>query len=276
MVRKASVAGTFYPGTRKEASGMLAGFEKKLSGYSPGYGKIFAVVAPHAGWAYSGFTAAHAYAALRASLKKSGMGKKPRFVILCPNHTGAGAPVAASLDDWETPLGTAKCDRKLVETVSSHSEFISPDEEAHRFEHSAEVQLPFLQHFFKDFSFAAICMGHQGMDAVRDVAKALWKASEKTGFTVIASSDFTHYEPAGQAGKKDLDAIGFLKKLDADGFAREVEGKRLSICGHGPITAACIYSKLAGAKKGELLHFSNSGEATGEESVVDYAAIAFV
>jgi len=272
MERKPSVAGSFYPATKREAEAMLAGFEKKLAGGMPAFSKLHGVVAPHAGWAYSGFTAAHSYATLKACVRE----ENPRFVILHPNHTGLGMPLAASLEDWETPLGTAKCDKKLAEAIASNSSFISFDEKAHEFEHSAEVQVPFLQHFFKRFSFAAICFGDQNIEASRDVANALWKASEKNRFTVIASSDFTHYEPAAQAKEKDARAIGFLKKLDADGFAKEVLAKRLSICGHGAIAAACMYAKMAGAKKGELLHFSNSGEATGDQSVVDYASLAFV
>lgn len=274
MARKPSVAGSFYPGTKKAVESALAGFDKKLAAerWAPDFKKLFGVAVPHAGWDYSGFTAAHAYAALRKCVRE----ENPRFVILHPNHTGLGTPLSLSLEDWETPLGTAKCDAKLAEAIASHSEFISPDEEAHKFEHSAEVQLPFLQHSFKKFSFVAICFGDQGIETSRDVANALWKASEKSKFTVIASSDFTHYEPAGQAKEKDMMAIGLLKKLDGAGFADEVERKRLSICGHGAIAAACMYAKIAGAKKGELLHFSNSGEATGERSVVDYASMAFV
>jgi len=272
MVRRASVAGAFYPGTKREIDAALDAFEKRLAGWSPPFKKLHGVVVPHAGWEYSGFTAAHAYAALKAGVTE----KNPRFVILHPNHTGLGMPLSASLEDWETPLDTARCDKKLAAAIAENSSFISLDEEAHKFEHSAEVQVPFLQHSFGKFSFVAVCFGDQGIKASRDVANALWKAAEKNKFTVIASSDFTHYEPAAQAREKDMRAIGFLKKTDADGFANEVESRRLSICGHGAIAAACIYSKLAGARKGELLHFSNSGEATGDQSVVDYASLAFV
>ncbi len=272
MVREAHVAGTFYPGARNEIEGVLNGFEKSLRGFSPGFERVFGAVVPHAGWVYSGLTAMHSYLAL----KKCAGREKPCFVIICPNHTGLGMPVSMSSVDWETPLGVAECEKKLVEEIARHSEYVSLDEESHRFEHSAEVQIPFLQHFFKEFSFAAIALGHQGIEVAGDLGKALWKASEKKKFFVVASSDFTHYEPAAQAREKDLRAIEFIKKLDAHGFVKEVEERRLSICGYGAVAVACIYSKLAGAKKGELLHFTNSGKATGEESVVDYAALVFI
>jgi AmmeMemoRadiSam system protein B len=120
-------------------------------------------------------------------------------------------------------------------------------------------------------------MGYQELGPARQLGKAMFEAVKKLkrDAIVVASSDFTHYESAEAAGRKDGEAIKLLEGMDEDGFEKLVEGRGLSICGHGPIAAALAYSKLAGAKKCELLRYTNSGETTGDDSeVVAYAALA--
>ncbi|PIO05936.1 hypothetical protein COT29_03445 [Candidatus Micrarchaeota archaeon CG08_land_8_20_14_0_20_59_11] len=256
-MREPAVAGAFYPGDREEIGELLGAFR---DGATAPKKKTDAVVAPHAGWIYSGATAMHSFLALE---------KKKTYVVLSPNHTGMGAPVALSAEDWETPLGTVRNDGALVKELG-----LPISEAAHQREHSVEVQLPFLQYLFGDFSFVPITMMDQSLEAARTVAERL--AASKRDFAVIASSDFTHYEPARQAKEKDMKVIDAILRMDAAAFYEKLRATRATACGFGPIAAAMLWAKKKGRKKGELLAFSNSGDVSGDyAAVVDYASIAF-
>jgi len=269
-VRNPAVAGQFYA----HEKGLL---EREIRGYVEKAGQkeladLKAIVAPHAGYMYSGQTAAYSYSAIPRSFKGT-------FVIAGPNHTGMGEALSISTDDWRTPMGTAECDKELASAIASESSAIVKSEVAHTSEHSLEVQLPFLQFLFPQVSFVAICMGDQRTPAAFEVARAVRGAAGKLKREIIfiASSDFTHQEPAESAKKKDGEALELIKELDAEKFQKLVLSKNLSICGHGPIAAAIAYSKAMGAKEGRLLNYSNSGVASGDyRSVVAYAGIAFL
>ncbi|MFH0835051.1 MAG: AmmeMemoRadiSam system protein B, partial [Candidatus Micrarchaeota archaeon] len=228
-MREPAVAGAFYPGDREEIAEMLAAFKERAK---PAKKKTDAVVAPHAGWIYSGATAMHSFLALE---------KKKTYVVISPNHTGAGAPVALSGEDWETPLGTVKNDKTLVKELSVSFEI---SEAAHKREHSVEVQLPFLQFLFGDFSFVPITMMDQSLEAAKMVAERL--AESKKDFAVVASSDFTHYEPAPIAKEKDMAVIDALLKMDAHVFYEKLRETRATACGFGPIAAAMLWAKKKG------------------------------
>lgn len=231
-----------------------------------------AIVCPHAGYVYSGKTAAFSFASCSNWEKK-----EITAIIIGPNHTGMGTPISVSNEDWKTPLGAVTCDSALAEEIVKRSKIAKKDEIAHIREHSVEVQLPFLQVCCPHAAFVGICMGVQDAAAAEDLGRAIYEAAKalKCEIVVIASSDFTHYESADSAKKKDGAAIDFLKELDWKSFEKKVDGEDLSICGHGPIAAAMHYAKLAGAKKCELLRYTNSGEASGDfEQVVAYAALA--
>ena len=275
-VRKAFVAGQFYPRSASECNAMLASFEngvdkKKIAGVKPR-----AVVAPHAGWVYSGQTAAYSYQALKNCAPTGSV-----FVVLSPNHTGYGSAVALSALDWQTPLGTVKNDKEVREALLAESPVFEIAEEAHAMEHSIEVQLPFLQHYFKEsdfsFSFVPITFLDQSLEAAKNVGEAIASASKKIKrpLFVIASSDFTHYEPAAQAREKDDKVIAALRDLNVEAFYDALRETRATACGYAPIAAAAVYAKKTGAKKAVLLDFSNSGKASGDSNVVDYASIAF-
>ncbi len=281
-MRLPQVAGSFYPAEKPLLERMLSKFEgecggkelEKLSGQ-----KIFAVVAPHAGYEYSGLTAMHAYKAIAQSPFAESAGPKT-FAIFSPNHTGMGEGCSLSIDDWRTPLGEVKSDVKFCHDLLSASGCLKPSEEAHAKEHSIEVQLPFLQKFFPSAQIAGITLlqGENALDVAEDLASALVAAEKKEErrVMVVASSDFTHYEPANVAREKDEEAVHAICKLDAKKFRDLVLEKRLSICGFGAILVAMLYSKKKGAKEGVVLHFSNSGKANPKGDVVDYASIAFV
>ncbi len=274
-VRNAFVAGQFYPRSASECGAALASFEANVDKNKTKSVKPAAAVAPHAGWIYSGQTAAYAYEALKTAAPKKGA----VFVVLSPNHTGYGAAVALSALDWQTPLGIVKNDAALRAELLKASPVFEVAEESHAMEHSVEVQLPFLQHYFAEFSFVPVTFLNQSLEAAGTVGNAIAAAAKKskTPVFVIASSDFTHYEPAAQARAKDEKVIAALRDLNVEAFYDALRETRASACGYAPIAAAAVYAKARGAKRAVLLDFSNSGKASGDNaSVVDYAAIAFV
>lgn len=270
-MRYPAVAGSFYTSApsslRSEVKGYLTEAAKEVKAK-----ERLAIACPHAGYMYSGACAAYSYAACSNWAKKD-----LTAIIIGPNHTGMGMPVSVSFDDWKTPLGEIKCDAALADAIVKAGKVARRDELAHMNEHSSEVQVPFLQLCAPDAKMVGICMGWQDIATAQDLGKAVFEAVKKTkrNAIVIASSDFTHYEAADAAKKKDGAAIAKLLALDEVDFEEMCEERGLSICGHGPIAAAMHYAKLAGAKSCELLKYTNSGEASGDFAhVVAYASLA--
>ncbi len=269
-MRLPAVAGSFYPSRKAEILELFESFFGRAAKMSKPV-ECIAAVSPHAGYVYSGSTAAVTFNSI-SNLKKA-----KTVVFIGPNHTGIGTPVSVSMDDWQTPLGVALCDRELADLIISNSRVCRQDESAHASEHSIEVQLPFLQFLNPSAKIVCICMGDTRLAVARDLADSLSKSISSTKDTlVIASSDFTHFESAQTAKARDDTAIKLIEKLDMEGFSNACETNDWSVCGHGPITAAIGYAKSKGAKKAKLLDYTNSGEATGDySSVVAYSSIIF-
>lgn len=275
-MRYPAVSGLFYPSSKnalgKAVEGLLQWGEKNKQ---EAQGAL-SLACPHAGYVYSGKTAAAGF----ASCKRELAGKGTTIVIVGPNHTGAGSyPIGLSTEKWQMPFGACEPDLEFAAALQKESPFIKVDEAAHASEHSIEVMLPFLQKMNPRAKYSFVCMSEQSRQAAETLGNAIYMARKKTGreIFVVASSDFTHYESAQSARMKDMNAIALLQEKNPDGFEALVQEKGLSICGHSPIAAALSYSLLAGAKKAKLVHYSNSGEASGDfSSVVGYAAIAFL
>lgn len=228
-----------------------------------------AVLAPHAGYVYSGAVAGAVYASVKLPR---------RFVILCPNHTGLGAPISImSQGRWETPLGQVEIDSQLAYAIRGESYAVQENATAHRAEHALEVHLPFLQHFLgNDFQFVPIAVGTRRFECLRDLGRAMGRAAAGASEPVmfIASSDMNHFEPADQTRRKDQLAIDAILRLDPRGLHEVVRDNDISMCGCGPAVAALEASLLLGAKRAELIRYSHSGEINGDlSSVVGYAGL---
>ena len=262
-MRQPTVAGQFYPlalhSLKKE---LVRCFRDLEITETPVKGAIV----PHAGYVYSGEVAAHVYARLP---------KADTFVIFGPNHTGYGSPVALSRDNWSTPMGDVKNDPELCDKLAGS--IVDMDEIAHRFEHSIEVQIPFLQYRFgNDFQILPICLGMQDIDTAVEVGQEVAKAAKELGRSVvfIASSDFTHYEPQETANEKDEFLIEAILDMNIEEFYKRIAEINASACGYGPIAAMLSASKEMGANSTELLKYATSGDISGDYSaVVGYAAI---
>jgi hypothetical protein len=278
-LRRAAVAGSFYPSTKSELTSTVNNcyLHPLGPGHSPpapqGGASILAVVSPHAGYEYSGPVAAHSY------LHVSSLRAPDLIVIVAPNHYGIGSGVATFKDgEWETPLGRMRVDEEAASKLVRDSGIVSFDPEAHRMEHSLEVQLPFLQQIYGDsIPFLPVSLLFQDIETARTVAESLVRVVEGRRAVLIASSDFTHYEPAAEAREKDAALIDQVKRMDVSSFYSTLDRLQITACGFGAIATVMVASRALGLVKGELLKYATSGDTTGDNSqVVGYASLRFV
>jgi hypothetical protein len=263
-VRHPAVAGRFYP-ARPEA--LLRDINSYLAA---GGERISAVgcVSPHAGYMYSGHVAGAVFARLELPA---------RFIILCPNHTGMGKPLAIMSEGaWETPLGQAKIDAEIASELRQHYSKLSEDGEAHRAEHALEVQLPFLQALQPEFTFVPIAVGVSSYEALAVLGEAVAAviSAHKEKVLIIASSDMNHYESEAVTRIKDQKAIDRILTLDPKGLYDVVIDEDISMCGYGPTVAMLTAAKGLGARSAELVKYATSGDISGDrDMVVGYAGV---
>ncbi|NYT07642.1 MAG: AmmeMemoRadiSam system protein B [Methanomicrobiales archaeon] len=258
-IRACAVAGMFYPRDPHHLEQLL---EKFFHGKEPGL-DARGVVAPHAGYPYSGEVAAWAYSAIPATFAGT-------FILIGPSHRGFRTSISSI--PWETPLGIVDNDPEIASALE-----IETDEVSHRDEHSLEVQVPFIKYRFPRARIVPILMGDQDPDSANLLAGRVLDAVRRTNrddVRFVASSDFSHYVPAARAREDDRYAIGALEDLDIGEFYRRVAEKRVSACGVGPIAAVCQVCRAMGARNGRLLRYATSGDVTGDPTVVGYGAIA--
>ena len=263
-VREPAVAGYFYPGRPetllRDVRSYTAAPEAKL--------RALGCVAPHAGYMYSGHVAGAVYA--RLELPR-------RFLILCPNHTGVGEPLAImSRGAWRTPLGDARIDEPLAAQLIERCSLLSEDSLAHRSEHALEVQLPFLQALLPDFTFVPIAVGVGSFPPLAELGEAMAEviAAQHHTILIIASSDMNHYESDALTRVKDAKAIEPMIALDARRLYDVVRVQHISMCGFGPAVAMLTAAKRLGATQAELVKYATSGDISGDfDRVVGYAGI---
>jgi AmmeMemoRadiSam system protein B len=233
---------------------------------------IMGLICPHAGYMYSGPVAASAFYELAVD------GKPDTVVLLGPNHTGYGSALALMREGvWRTPLGDVEIDSGLADKILHETNLLDVDELAHRYEHSIEVQLPFLQFLYGNkFKIVPICYRLQDYASAVEVGMALTEALAATNTVVIASSDMTHYESAKIASAKDKAALKAVIEMESRHFYEVVETQNITACGFMPITSLITYANGVGVKEAKLLSYHNSGDITGDHtSVVGYAAATF-
>ncbi|NJE30614.1 MEMO1 family protein [Thermococcus sp. 18S1] len=286
-VRYPAVAGSFYP-SGEALIEMLEEFFNDL-GEEGSERRITAGVAPHAGYVFSGYTASRTYKAIFED------GLPETFVILGPNHTGLGSPIAIyPSGKWRTPLGDIDVDSEMAKTIAKLSGIADLDELAHEYEHSIEVQLPFIQYLAelagKEVRIVPIALGIQDEEVSEDLGKAVFEASEELGrdVIVVASTDFMHYGPmygyvpfrarASELPHRikewDFRVIRRILDFDVRGMFRELHEMNHTMCGPGGVGTAMVYSRLVGALEAELLHYTTSFEVSrSTDAIVGYASI---
>jgi len=265
LIRKPAVSGYFYPGDKTK---LIEEIKKYVPLETEKIATIGAIC-PHAGYMYSGKTAGLVY---------SKIVPPDTAIIIGPNHHGYGEPYAIdSCDVWQTPIGNVEIDREIRDGLIEKSRYLQIDSIAHRAEHSIEVQVPFLQFINPEIKIVPIVLSsYHDANPWYEIGYTIGLVVQeyKKRIVIIASSDFTHYEEAKQAEKKDKLAIDAICKLDADTFLDNVSEYDMSICGFAPIVSVITASRVLGAKKGNLVQYTNSGEVSGDfEQVVGYAGI---
>jgi len=233
--------------------------------------RVVALVSPHAGYVYSGPVACHGYLLLSQAPRPS------TVVVVGPNHQGVGSEVSIYPEgSWVTPVGEVEVDRDAAYYLARTSDVFSLDEASHRYEHSIEVQLPFLQYVLGSFKLVAVSMLDQSKKTSLEVAKALAELVRQKNVTVISSSDLTHYEPASAASQKDQELLSRVMALDVDQLYNTISRRRITACGYGPVACSMVVAKEMGAVEGRLLKYASSGDITGDRgAVVGYASVSF-
>jgi AmmeMemoRadiSam system protein B len=263
-VRTPAVAGRFYPSRPDE---LLRDIRNYTAALEPVHAAI-GCVAPHAGYMYSGHVAGAVYARLEIP---------QRCVVLCPNHTGAGHPLAImSHASWQTPLGTVPADTELGVDLVKRFPMLQEDSAAHRSEHAVEVQLPFLQARQPELRFVPIAVGTSDFDALAGLGEALAAAigALSDEVLIIASSDMNHYESDAITRVKDHKAIERVLALDPRGLWEVVTSQHISMCGFGPTVAMLTAAERLGANSATLVKYATSGDVSGDrDQVVGYAGI---
>lgn len=287
LIRRApAVAGMFYPDNAIELRALIDqcfrnqqfGPGRTLTTTTPPSNKqrrIYGVVSPHAGYIYSGAVAANGFYEISSTDFHD-------VIMVGPNHYGIGSWVAAMKEGtWETPVGDVQVNSQMAEEIRKRSAALDFDDYAHSRDHCLEVQIPFLQCIKQNFKIVPVVLVSQKRDIAFDLGNAISQTITELGTAdstlLLASSDFTHYEPNSEAHRKDGQLINAILSLDISRFYTVLERMNISACGYGAIATMMVAAKNLGATKGELLKYATSGDVTGDVSaVVGYSSIVFV
>lgn len=261
--RPAAWAGQFYPGNREKLLEEIRRYdvgEKEKE-------KCLGILSPHAGYMYSGHVAGAVFSRIAVP---------DRVLILAPKHRAPGAEIALSPDDiWQTPLGNIPASADLNSEIMRHCPMVELDSVAHSQEHSAEVQVPFVQYFNPGAAISVIVLHSQDYAELHGLGEGIAEAVRalRQDVLIVASSDMSHYESREFAGKQDQAAINKIISLDARGLLQTVQERGISMCGYAPATAMLVACRELGAKEARLVKYATSGDVTGDHTaVVGYAS----
>ncbi|HSW57376.1 MAG TPA: AmmeMemoRadiSam system protein B [Dehalococcoidales bacterium] len=264
MIRESVVDGQFYPGSAAQLKTMLRSFIDEKAGKEEAIG----LVAPHAGYIYSG-------AVVGAVVSKVQI---PGTVILLgPNHTGRGEACSIMTSGkWQTPLGMVPVDSELAGQLLAGSRYLKEDILAHQMEHSIEVQLPFLQYLKPDVKIIPIILAVQDPEILitlgKEIAEVLMKSSQPA--LIFASSDMNHYESQKTTQKKDQQAVEAMLEMDPLKLISRINQQKITMCGYGPAAVMLSAANTIGGGRAEFVKYQTSGDVSGDYgAVVGYAGI---
>jgi len=271
VVRHPAVAGKFYPGSSDDLRVEAIAYLSSPNSRNEPPLRAIGCIAPHAGYMYSGHVAGAVFARIEVPR---------RCIVMCPNHTGIGSALAImSQGSWETPLGEVPVDTGLAESLKLQFPALEEDSAAHRAEHAAEVELPFLQLRQPELTFVPIALGTGRFEILEQLGRALAQeiARQSDPVLIVASSDMNHYEPDAVTRAKDHRAIERILTLDARGLFDVVTQQDISMCGFGPAVAMLTAARELGARSAELVKYATSGDVSGDrDMVVGYAGVVVV
>lgn len=264
MTRKPAVAGQFYHATAAKLDHQVRQYVTASLSREPAIG----ILSPHAGLVYSGAVAGEVYSSIVVP---------QTFLLIGPNHTGLGANVALMpRGEWEIPTAVLPIDEKLARRILASTPLVSDDSQAHIFEHSLEVQLPFIASLSRDIKIVPISVLSATIEECSRLGEGIANSIREagTGVVIVASSDMSHYVTDEVAKKKDTMAIGKILSLDPEGLFETVRKERISMCGYLPATIMIFAAKSLGATKARLVRYATSGQVSGDyDHVVGYAGM---
>ncbi len=264
MKRSPAFSGQFYHGNASKLKNQVEQYivkdVKKVT--------VIGIIVPHAGLMYSGHVAGAVYSSIEFP---------DTFILIGPNHTGLGSSISTMASGtWECPIRSFSIDDNLSKSLLSEMPFIYDDPIAHRFEHSLEVQLPFMAYFSDIVKIVPISVMKGSLKECEDMGKGMAAAVKKSSSKVIiaASSDMSHYVTDETARRLDGLALNKALNLDPEGLYNIVKKEKISMCGIIPATIMLYAAKELGAKEARLIKYATSGEISGDfEKVVGYAGI---
>lgn len=264
MKREPAVAGQFYYGDSNRLSDQVRQYIDDNARKE----RVIALVAPHAGLIYSGTVAGAVYSAIDFP---------DTFVLIGPNHTGLGARISLmDSGEWTIPTGTFGIDKTIASRIAMNVPLVDRDARAHMFEHSIEVQLPFISWFSKKTKIVPIAMLSASVDECRTIGEGIAEAIKSVNYPVVvaASTDMSHYVPENVAKQQDRKAIDMILSLNPEGLYDTVVRERISMCGYLPATTTLFAAKALGASSARLVKYATSASVSGDyEHVVGYAGI---
>ena len=262
-IRYANVAGYFYPDDPQQLQNKINVFLETAKPEND-IENIFGIISPHAGYDYSGKTAAYVYNLIKGKNYK-------RVIIISPSHSEFFSGISVyNGDAYETPLGLLEVDKEFVNRLVENSKTIFKGVEGHRNEHALEVQLPFLQSVLNDFKIVPVVMGEQSRMYVDELAK---KLSEVTDYEtlIVSSSDMSHFHSKSEADKLDSIVEKKITSFDFDGLQEDLDNHKTEACGGGPIVAMMKAAALKNKHHALVVHRSDSGDVFGDNrEVVGY------
>ncbi|HUI10602.1 MAG TPA: AmmeMemoRadiSam system protein B [Bacteroidota bacterium] len=268
-VRCAAVAGMFYPGDAGELEGTLRGLFR--GGREKSAAAVRGVIAPHAGYAYSGETAAAAYGRIAGNEYET-------VVVIAPSHREFFEGVSVYPGRaYSTPLGTLPIDAALREALTRSTPFVRASLRGHGAEHAVEVHLPFLQHLLGEFPLLPLVVGHQTSEVCFGLGRALGALLGKRSALLVASTDLSHFHEDREARTIDEVVLADVRAFDPGALMTHLEEGTAEACGGGPTVAALAALRILGATSVHVVAYATSGDVTGDRrSVVGYmSAVAF-
>jgi AmmeMemoRadiSam system protein B len=264
MRRPPAVAGRFYYGTAARLKGQVGQYINRDAVKE----KVLGALSPHAGLMYSGHVAGAVYSSIIFP---------ETFILLGPNHTGLGAPLSLMASgEWEIPTGTLSIDEDLAGAIAGELPFLTRDTQAHEFEHSIEVQLPFIAYFSDSARIVPISVMHASLQDCKTIGEGIARAVTQSGreVVIVASSDMSHYIPDTIARTLDNLALHEVLALNPEGLYSVVVRQNISMCGFIPATIMLYAANTLGALESKLVKYATSGEISGDyEHVVGYAGV---
>jgi MEMO1 family protein len=269
IIRKSIVAGSFYPADPGDLQELINEFLEKAE--TSDIGNIKALISPHAGYVYSGQVAAYSYKQVAGQRYDS-------VIIIAPSHAEYFDFISIyGGDGYRTPLGVVAVDCERSKKLEGESRLIKRSDYGHGREHSLEVQLPFLQMVLEgSFKIVPVVIGSQNRESIIELGKSIGRVFSGENILIVASTDLSHYHPYNEAVSLDKNVIDMIASFDSGRLLEALANNTAEMCGGGPVASAMIASGMLGADSARILHYANSGDASGDRSaVVGYVSAAF-